>query len=46
MTAEQLQERAGKGRAELVRGELVELMPTGHLHGKLVARLLFLMMTF
>jgi Uma2 family endonuclease len=46
MTAEQLLERAGQGRSELIRGELVELMPVGQLHGKLVARLLFWLMTF
>src|ERR1035438_2841922 len=46
MTAEQLLERAGQGRSELIRGELVELMPVGRLHGKLVARILFWLMTF
>jgi Uma2 family endonuclease len=40
MTAEQLLLRAGDGRAELVRGELVELMPVGLLHFRLVGRLL------
>lgn len=39
-TAEQLLARAGNGRAELVRGELVELMPVGLLHSMLVGRLL------
>jgi Uma2 family endonuclease len=46
MTAELLLERAGQGRCELIRGELVELMPVGKLHGKLVARILFWLMTF
>ena len=39
MTAEQLLARAGNGRAELVRGELVELSPAGLLHSILVGRL-------
>ena len=46
MTAEQLLDRVGQGRSELIRGELVELMPVGQLHGKLVARLLFWLMIF
>jgi Uma2 family endonuclease len=46
MTAEQLLERSGNGRAELVRGELVELMPVKILHGKLVARLLAWLVVF
>ena len=46
MTAEQLLERAGNGRAELVRGELVELMPVGFLHSRLVGRLLSWILMF
>ncbi len=46
MTAEQLLARSGDGRAELVRGELVELTPVKILHGKLVARLLAWLVVF
>jgi len=40
VTAEQLLAQAGNGRAELVRGELVELEPVGLLHSILVGRLI------
>jgi len=46
ITAEQLLARAGNGRAELVRGELVELMPVGLLHSRLVGRLLAWLVVF
>ena len=46
MTAEQLLARAGNGRAELVYGELVELMPVGFLHSKLVVRILLWISAF
>jgi Uma2 family endonuclease len=46
MTAEQLLARAGDGRAELVYGELVDLMPVGFLHSMLVGRILFWIMSF
>lgn len=39
MTAEQLLEIAGRGRSELVRGELVEMSPVGRPHGRTVVRL-------
>ncbi len=45
-TAEQLLERAGNGRAELVHGELVESMPVGLLHALLVGRLLLWLGSF
>jgi Uma2 family endonuclease len=46
MTGDQLLARAGEGRAELVYGELVELMPVGFLHAMLVGRILFWIMSF
>jgi Uma2 family endonuclease len=46
ITVEQLWAQAGQGRSELIRGELVELMPVGQLHGRLVARMLFFLMVF
>jgi len=46
VTAEQLLARAGDGRAELVRGELVELPPVGLLHALLVGRLLMWLSLF
>jgi Uma2 family endonuclease len=46
MTAEQLLARAGEGRAELVYGELVELLPRGFLDSTLVGRLLYRIMVF
>jgi Uma2 family endonuclease len=46
MTAEQLLARAGNGRAELVHGELVELMPVGLLHSRVVGRLLAWLIVF
>jgi Uma2 family endonuclease len=44
ITGEQLMEMGDIGRAELVNGEIIELMPTGHIHGYiefLIANLLF-----
>ncbi len=46
MTAEQLLSIAGKGRSELVRGELVEMAPLGRKHSRNVARLLSWMAPF
>ncbi len=46
MTAEQLLSHAGKGRTELVRGELVEMSPVGRKHSRLVVRLLSWMTPF
>ncbi len=39
MNAEQLLEIAGRGRSELIRGELVEMSPVGRPHGRTVVRL-------
>jgi Uma2 family endonuclease len=40
ITAEEFLKYAGQGRAELVRGEVVEMSPVGRVHGRLVVLLL------
>ena len=47
ITAEELLELHSKGvRGELIRGELSETMPSGEAHGNVVAKLVYLLMTY
>ena len=43
VTADQLAGMSADGRLELVRGEVVEMAPTGFEHGAIVAKLTMLM---
>jgi Uma2 family endonuclease len=46
VTGEQLLEMGDIGRVELVNGEIIELMPTGHRHGKIEALIAFFLIGF
>ncbi len=43
VTADELAAMSAEGRLELVRGEVVEIAPTGFEHGAIVAKLTMLM---
>ena len=46
VTGEQLLEMDGMGRVELVKGEIIELMPTGYKHGFIEALIAFFLMSY